>query len=388
MRNKIKVSLIIFSKFPVNGGYENLVYDLAEKLSSKAKIQLVCTEITTEKPIPNLIEVFPILNQSKIRYIGFFFSNIINMINFYNYLRKERPDVINAHPSFPAGFIALLPAKLLNIPLICTSHGGDIQLNKEVGYGMKLNKFTAFLLKITLKGTNIHTVVSKSMIKAAVDSGSEIPKIYTIENGINLQETGKTEVDILKKYKIEKNEFIILFLGRLIPVKRPEDLIKAFSLIYNKIPKSRLIIAGSGNEESKLRKLISDLNISNRVILTGFVSPKTGKWDLLERCDISVSPSLVEGLPIATLEAFSYGKPVIATNIKAFTEIIKNMETGILVKPKSPEELSKAILELAKNKEKRLIIGKRAKKEFNVRFNIQKTAEEYLKLYEKVSLVM
>jgi glycosyltransferase involved in cell wall biosynthesis len=226
------------------------------------------------------------------------------------------------------------------------------------------------------------------MIKAAVDSGSEIPKIYTIENGINLQETGKTEVDILKKYKIEKNEFIILFLGRLIPVKRPEDLIKAFSLIYNKIPKSRLIIAGSGNEESKLRKLISDLNISNRVILTGFVSPKTGKWDLLERCDISVSPSLVEGLPIATLEAFSYGKPVIATNIKAFTEIIKNMETGILVKPKSPEELSKAILELAKNKEKRLIIGKRAKKEFNVRFNIQKTAEEYLKLYEKVSLVM
>ena len=385
MGNEIKISLIIYSKFPVNGGYENLVYDLAEELSSKAKVQLVCTEITSEKPLPNLIEVFPILNiKFTIRYIGFFFSNLINMINYFNYLRKESPDVINAHPSFPAGFIALVPAKILKIPIICTSHGGDIQLNEEIGYGVRFNKFAAFLLKITLKGADIHTVVSKSMIKAAVDSGSEISKIYTIENGINFQETGKAEVDILKKYKIEKNEFIILFLGRLHPVKRPDDLIKAFALIYNKIPHSKLIIAGRGDEESKLKKLISDLNLKEKVLLTGFISPKTGKWELLKRCDIFVLPSIVEAFGISVIEAMACGKPVIATNIGAFPEIIKNMETGILVKPKSPEELSKAILELAENNEKRLIIGKHAKKEFNLRFNIKKTAEEYLKLFEKV----
>ena len=385
MEKKIKLSLITYTNFPVYGGFENLVYNLAENLSSKVNVQLVCIKITAQRPIPNSIEVFPILSYIyKIKYFGFVFSNIINMIKYYNYLKKERPDIINAHPTFPIGLFAMIPAKILNIPLICTSHGGEILLNEEFGYGLRLNKFAAFLLKIILKNVDIHILVSKSMIKDAVDSGSEISKTYILENGINMQELGKTEIDILEKYKIKDNEFIILFLGRLIPTKRPEDLINAFSLIYKKIPNSKLIIAGSGDEESKLRKLISNLHIANRVIFTGFVSPKTGKWELLKRCDIFVLPSLLEGLPIAILEAMSYGKPIIATNVLPFQEIIKNIVTGILVEPKSPEELSKAILELARNKEKMLIIGQNAKKEFNLRFDIQRTGEEYLNLYKKV----
>lgn len=384
--HKIKVSLIMYSKFPINGGYENLVYDLSEQLSLTEDIQVICTETTSEKSILNQVGVFPILKTSSIRYIGFFFVMIFNITNFFIYLRKERPDIINAHPSFPAGFIALIPAKLLKIPVICTSHGVDIQINHEIGYGIRLNKIAAFLLKFTLKHCDIHTVVSNSMIKSAIDSGSKISKIHIIENGIKLPLLKTKQNNILNKLKIKKNDFVILYLGRLHPIKRAEDLIIAFSSIYTKIPEAKLIITGAGVEESKLKNLATTLNIQNRVIFTGFISAENGKWELLNRCDIFVLPSILEGLPIGVIEAMGCGKPVIATNIEPFQGVITNNKNGILVNPKSPEDISKAILDLANNKEKRFKMGKLAKIEFDQRFNIEKVSNNYLKLYQKLAL--
>lgn len=279
----------------------------------------------------------------------------------------------------------LLPSKLLKIPIVCTCHGADIQINREYNYGLRLNKISGFLLKQILKNTDSTVVVSKSMIKDAVDSGSEISKINVIENGIEIKSTQSSE-NIITKYHINENDLIILFLGRLHPKKRPSDLIKAFYLIYDKMPFSKLIIAGKGSEENILKEMVTNLNISDRVIFTGFVSPETGKWELIQRCDIFILPSLIEGLPISILEAMSYGKPIIATNVLPFPDIIKDKETGILVDPKSPEELAKAMLKLLSQRNERLYMGKLAKEDFKNRFDIKTTSNNYLNLFNKITM--
>lgn len=385
MGKKIKVSTIIYSDFPVHGGYENLVYDLVGNLSLNVKVQVICLNMTNNRPIPKYVEVFPILTKMNIKYIGFLLSMIWNMFKFLQYLLKERPDVINAHPSFPAGFIALIPAKILKIPLICTSHGGDIQINNATNYGVRLNKIAAFLLRITLNGTDAHVLVSETMINAAEESGSDISKIYIIHNGIQIN-SKKINQQFLNKYNIKNSDITILFLSRLNKLKRPEDLLRAFCIADNTIQNLKLVIAGKGEDRTILEKLVSNLNLRDKVIFTGFLYPDNGKWDLLKRCDIFVLPSLIEGLPISILEAMSCGKPIIATNISPFKDIIKNRETGILVDPKSPEKISEAIIMLALNKEKRFNMGELAKKEFNKKFTIQKVSEEYLKLYKRIIL--
>ena len=382
--NRIKrVCIVIPAAFPSKGGFENLVYDLVDALSKKVEVQVVCTGSNIQENKTNNIKVYPILKDFKFRYIGFLINIVLNFILIFKYLKREYPDIIHANPSFPSGFICL-SAALLGIPIICTSHGDDIQVDKEIGYGARQNKIIAKLVNITLKHSSLHTVVSKSMIKDAVEAGSHPSKIKVVYNGINLDKISSFgETDIFKRYEIAKDNFIVLYLGRLHPKKCPDDLVKAFLKVVKEVPNTKLIFAGKGEEETKLKKLVSDLNLDDNIIFTGFVSEDT-KWDLLKRCDVFVLPSEVEGHPITTIEAMACEKPVIATNIGPFPEVIKDGETGLLVSLHSPDELADAIKKLALDNQKRREMGKKARKDVEERFDINKIAKKYLSIYREL----
>jgi len=309
---------------------------------------------------------------------------LTNFILVYKLALKERYDIVHAHFVYPAGAWALA-AKILNIPIVITSHGWDIQLKKDVGYGARQNKVAAFFIRIILRLIDTHVVVSKSMITSAMESGSQPSKIRVIYNGINLENFSLEEgcEKILSRYRISNDEIVVLYLGRLVSIKRPRDLIIAFSEVANKIKKSRLIIAGKGNEEENLKKLVSKLKLEDKVIFTGFVSGKE-KWCLLKRCDMLVLPSIIEASPTAVIEAMACGKPVIATNIKALAEMINNGVTGILVPACSPKHLAEAIIHLALNPEKRERMGTMARKVVEEKFNMKRIASQYMELYQEL----
>ena len=361
----------------MEGGYENLVYLLAQSLSKKTEVHVVCSELDTEKSIPKNIKIHPLGRLTKVKYFGYIFNLMVNPIKFYRVSRREKFDVINAHPSFPSGFTAL-PAKLLGIPIICTSHKGDININ----FGRR-NKFISFLTKLTLKLSDLTTVISKSMIQEAIDAGSDSSKIRVVYNGIDLKIPKNADTSIYRKYKIENNDFIILFLGRLHPQKYPEDLIKAFPKIVEKVPNARLIFAGNGEKEPKLKRMAKDLNLSNNVIFAGLVLGDE-KWGLLNNCDVFVLPSAIEGHPIAVIEAMACSKPVIATNLGPFPEIIREGETGLLVPLHAPDKLADAIIELALDEDKRKEMGMNARRYAEERFDINKIADDYLEIYEEL----
>ena len=105
---------------------------------------------------------------------------------------------------------------------------------------------------------------------------------------------------------------------------------------------------------------------------------------MLKRCDVFVLPSAVEGHPITVIEAMACSKPVIATNLGPFPEIIKDRETGLLVPLHSPEDFADAIIELALDIDKRILMGKKAKRDIEERFDINKIADDYLRIYEEL----
>ena len=376
MNKEKRVCIIVPAPFPSKGGYENLVTDLVLALSKKGcKICVVCAGLE-EGNSPDDTRIYPIIRFPKIRYLGFLVGMILNPLRFFIFLIKEKPQVIHAHPSFLSGFIAI-SAKLLRIPMICTSHGYDIQINREIGYGERRNKVCAKLVKLTLRCSSLHTVLSKSMVKDAIEAGSNPSKIRVVYNGINLDKIPTSErTDISQRYKINKNDFIVLFLGRLNPKKCPDDLVKAFQKVTKEAPNAKLIFAGKGEEELKLKTLVSDLNLDNKVIFAGFVS-EDEKWDLLKRCDVFVLPSVVEGHPITVIEAMACSKPVIATNMGPFPEIIRVGETGLLVPLHASDELADAIVQLALDEVKRKEMGKMARKYVEERFDINKIAEDF-----------
>ncbi len=370
------------SPYEIRGGAENFVRELSEDLARRGHKVHILSE-KAKKTLPNVekfdgitIHRYSFINIPKIRILTSFISMWLAGRRIRQY---EKIDIAHAHFVYPSGLIG----KLLHLPTIVTSHGSDIQKNEKIGYGDRLSKFRALIIRLTLKLIDAHIVVNKSMIKDAIKSGSKQFKLYVIYNGIKFNNISYYKIKKLKKYNISKNDYIILYLGRLHSKKCPRDLIIAFSKVIRKIPNTKLIFAGKGDEKENLKNLSSKLGLLDKVVFTGFVS-ENEKWCLLRRCDIFVLPSSVEGHPITIIEAMSCGKPIIATNIETFTEIIENGKNGILVPLHSYNKLADAIIELLLNKKKRRIIGENAKENASEIFDIKNTASKYLDIYNYI----
>lgn len=374
--NEMRICVLTMPPFVEKGGAEMLIYELSHAISRKGHaVTVVCGVSRSEETSSSQnIEVYSILNSGKVGFLK-------NFISFYKFLKIKKIDIIHAHFAFPTGTIGSI-GKLFRIPILITSHGVDIQKDKEVGYGARLNKIYAIVIWFTLKLIDAHVVLNKSMIKDAIEAGAHPSKIKVIHNGIDLDKIPSMGgSDILQRYGLTKDNFIVLYLGRLHPKKCPDDLVKAFPKVVKKVPNAKLIFAGKGEEEIELKGLVSDLNLNDNIIFAGFVS-EDEKWDLLRRCDVFVLPSVVEGHPITVIEAMACSKPVIATNVGPFPEIIKDGETGLLVPLHAPDELANAMTKLALNDDKRIETGKMARRDVEERFDINKIADDYLEIYE------
>lgn len=381
MSKSLKICMLVSEPFPSKGGAEILTYELSKALSKKGhEVTVVCREpngedIDAVEDLQNM-KIHRILASSGRRRF------LRKVISFYRFLRHNNFDVIHAHFVISGGTLGLI-GKLFSVPVIVTAHGVDIQKSEEIGYGIRLNKFSALISWFTLKLIDFLAVVSKSMIDYAIEAGCPPSKVGVVYNGIDFDNIPSGGIENLKKYGIAKDDFIILFLGRLRPVKCPDDLVRAFPKIAKKVPNAKLVIAGKGEERDNLERLVFELNLRDRVLFTGFVWGDD-KWSLLKNCDVFVLPSVVEAFGITVIEAMACGKPVIATNVGPFLEIIKTGETGLLVPLHATEDLADAIIELALDEEKRKEMGERAGKDVEERFDINKIADEYLEIYEEL----
>ena len=169
-------------------------------------------------------------------------------------------------------------------------------------------------------------------------------KVVTIYNGIDVEPY--TDCSLNKEQARmhlglpDEEVFVYGTVGRLVETKGQRVLLEAFVRVYEKYPKSWLILAGKGRLESELRALSAELNIRERVIFLGY---RTDIPEVLKTLDVFVLPSIAEGLPGALLEAMATGIPVIASRVGGVPEILNDPSLGIMVSPSSTDELASAM---------------------------------------------
>jgi glycosyltransferase involved in cell wall biosynthesis len=135
----------------------------------------------------------------------------------------------------------------------------------------------------------------------------------------------------------------LITVGRLIREKGHSDLLKAMPTLIASYPNITLSIVGAGPLYQDLQQQIAELGLQASVQLLG---ARSDVFDLLQRSDIFVFPSISEGLPLAPLEAMAYGVPLVAADIPALREIVDPDVHGILVPPHKPDQLAEGILKL------------------------------------------
>lgn len=288
--------------------------------------------------------ILPNLKRNKLLYLQVPFFLLAMLISLFFLCRKIKPDVIHAHWIIPQGFIAIIVGKLLNIPVIATAHGGDaFSLNTDILSRLK---------RLTLKHCHAWTSNTKATAET-FDSSNNIPNPNIIPMGVNVEHFQSGNAD---KLLAKEHRKIILFVGRLVEKKGVKYLIEAFSMLPTKTQdESVLWIIGDGDERIELEEQAQRLGIQN-ITFWGQVQNKQLP-DFYAAANVFVAPSVIdskgdtEGQGVILLEAMASKTPIIATTVGGIPEVISHKETGFLISPNSPNELSAAIEYILNNKE-------------------------------------
>ncbi len=285
--------------------------------------------------------------------------------------KLKSPDILHIHAIGPAFFTPL--AKLLGMKVIVTHHGPDYKRKKW-------GRFAKFVLKLgeylAVKFADKMIVISKE-IKNMLERKYRRYGLEYIPNGIFLPEiisTGKT----LQKFGLIPKRYIFT-ASRFVPEKGLHDLIDA----YRKIPSPpfKLVIAGDADHETdysrKIKKMAKE---TEGVVLIGFISGRPLQ-ELYSNAGLFVLPSYYEGLPIALLEALSYGLPVLVSDIPAHREF--PLPEFRFFKPGKIGQLAKKMIELFK-----LGISEEEKERMKIvllrDYNWDKIARDTFEVYKNV----
>jgi glycosyltransferase involved in cell wall biosynthesis len=208
-------------------------------------------------------------------------------------------------------------------------------------------------------------------------------KLVVIQNGIDLEKfrIGEAEADRRRQiardaWRIKEGEIVIGAVGRLHPPKGLKYLIEAFALASLEEPNLRLVIAGDGPEREDLEKLARE-----QAPGTIFLGYQADPLPLYPGFDIYVLPSLAEGSPNALLEAMACGLPSVASRVGGVPEATAENETGLMVPPADPRALAMALLSIAREPQKRKVMGQAARDKVEAEFDLGKKIRQHEDLY-------
>ncbi|MEI7828105.1 MAG: glycosyltransferase family 4 protein, partial [Euryarchaeota archaeon] len=161
------------------------------------------------------------------------------------------------------------------------------------------------------------------------------------------------------KDDIERRDNIIGYIGRLKHEKGIMNLVKAIPEILRQKNDATFLIIGEGHLEDEIRTYLGGHGLHDKVTLVGWV-PHEELPDYLTRLKLLVLPSYTEGLPNTMLEAMACGTPVLATSVGAIPDVLRDKETGFLIRDNSPQCLAKKIEEALTDPElKRIALNAR-----------------------------
>ncbi|MEM4723799.1 MAG: glycosyltransferase family 4 protein [Candidatus Hadarchaeum sp.] len=301
--------------------------------------------------------------------------------NIVSYIQGRPIDVI--HSNFQVGSLSalLLKKKLKAKAIIRTAH---LSPNREWGTslsGMICRQiFTKWIFPIFY---DTEVGVSQA-IMASLDQrlASQLVGRHAsfIPNGINPNKFQMTTGRSAKRleFGLSNDELVVGSVGRLTNQKGYSFLIDAAYYVTKRLPNTKFIIVGDGDQEFRLHNQAEILNISDKIIFAG---PRQDIESLYKIMDLFVLPSLWEGLPTVILESMASGVPVIATDIPGTRELVTDGYTGRLVKPKDPLALAEAIIDTLLNPSKRTEFACRALETVVPKYSMEYVASQYKALY-------
>ena len=269
------------------------------------------------------------------------------LLSLVRLCRRERPLIVHTHTS-KAGFIGRLAAKIARVPLVIHQPHGHIfygyyEARRTTVY-VKLERLAARwsdrIVTLTDLGCDEH--LSRGIGRRE--------QFVTIPSGVpvrDLQARAVGRAEARARLGLSARDFVILGLGRLVPVKGFDLLVEALARMTPTARDARVVIVGDGPERGRLLARAAELGVADRLVLAGAVVTPETLAKYFAAADVFAAPARNEGMGRALVEAMALGLPVVGSAVGGIPSVIGDGVAGRVIAREDVAGLAEALLDLA-----------------------------------------
>ncbi|MHA1863736.1 MAG: glycosyltransferase, partial [Candidatus Thorarchaeota archaeon] len=270
------------------------------------------------------------------------------------YCETNEVDVVHAHGLH---YGALLANASGYLPAVISTWGSDVAIAPH--------KYPHYLplMKKTLQWAPVVHVMSEVSLNL-------VRRIYPVEDERIIQSTWGVDTDLFKPdldYQQLRDDLkipdgpVILSFRNLEPFYRVDIIIKAFHMISDKYPSATLVVGGYGSEREALERLVSELNISNRVVFTGVIESENLQ-QLYALADIYIQCPPSDGVALSSMQALASGLPIVTNNVGEVGAVVEPERNGIFVEDgDDPSSYAETLDRLLQDEDLRFRMSKEAR---------------------------
>lgn len=311
-------------------------------------------------------------------------KDIVSLMNAIKLIKKLKPDIVHTH-SPKAGIVGMLASKLCGVPLKLHTVAG-LPLTETTGFKrwllIQVEKLTYLSADFVLPNSNeqrkfiLEHIYSNPKVQVLGKGGS---------NGIDLEYFNpnlfneELKSEFKDKLQLGENDIVFCFVGRLANYKGVNELVHAFAQLNERYQNTKLLLVGPLEELNPLDESTLQILNTNKSIKS--VGHQNDIRPFLSISDIFVFPSYREGFPQSLMQASAMNVACIASDINGCNEIIEHKISGILIKPKSTEEILQACELLYKDKNLRSYLSKAGRKNMIENFEQKKFWNKIIEFY-------
>jgi glycosyltransferase involved in cell wall biosynthesis len=354
------------------GGAQKMQVFLAEQLNAhNVELTVASLNASADSPVPEF------LRQHGARVVIFPFPKFLSIRSFwglFNFVRREKFDLIHAHLTY-ANIFGTLIGRMTGTPVIASL--------RTAGYDPRYHRPLRQFIETVVVKYGAQRIMANGQVVAELGSKRFAPRrIDVIPNAIALPEPLPIEERTALRTKLtgDATRPIVISVGRLDLPKGFPDLLEAFDVVRKTHPRAALLLAGDGPLREQLDRQVGELGLEGHVFLLG---QRDDVGTLLEASDLYVTSSHWEGLPVSVLEAMAAGLPVIATTVGELPYLVVR-QAGSLVPPRQPERLAAEINNLLLNPERMESMGTAGREHIRKNFSPEVWVRQLLTLYAGV----
>lgn len=292
-------------------------------------------------------------------------------------IKQLKPDIVYAHSS-KAGAFARIDDLGLNNKVIYNPHGWAFNMQQSA----KKKEMYKWVEKISAhfcdKIVCISDAEKESALREKICKPSKLQVIY---NGIDLEEIEKTTPMSRAQLGIPEDAFVVGMVGRLSKQKAPDTFVKSAKLIKEKIPNAFFLMVGDGELRDQVESLINQYDLGSSFLITGWVDNPTAYMKIM---DVGMLLSRWEGFGLVLPEYMACGVPIVATNVDAIPNIVKDGVNGMLVGKDDYSKAADAVDRLFEQPNLTSSLVKNAKNIVKTKFDGKRVAQNSEQLYKEL----